>query len=157
MKHAVTTALALLFLSCDSSPTEPNSPVTFREVAVVQNSGILSRRHETITTAKRWTEVWTEVHARQSPEPSLPAVEFDRESVLLTAMGENPDACWSVRVHALERFLGTLIADVKEVRAPMSCACPPVVVAPVHMVAISRTNDPIRFVSRTAIEGEECH
>lgn len=138
---ACSAIFALSLLSCSESPTEPRQrePVAFVTVYVSSFSGVDARRGELITDSGRWSAVWSEIHRRSSPPPPLPSVDFGSEMVLFAALGQEPDACWSIGIESVEATGDrSLQVSVAETRRPMSCACLAVVVNPVHAVRLPR-------------------
>ncbi len=160
--HATRAALALtliLVFGCDrdSSPTSPDGAVAFTTVHTTQHSGIRTRRGEVIARADVWQRTWDEINATLSPKPPLPAVDFERNLLLLAALGETGDACKRVAIESVERRSGELRVSVKEIRAPASCVCPPVTVQPVHVVSVARAASGASFDFRSVTEGPACN
>lgn len=162
-KHATRAALALaliLIAGCDrgaSSPTSPDGVVPFTTVHTAQFSGIAVRRGEVISRADVWQRTWDEINATISPKPALPAVDFERNILLLAALGDEGDACKRVVIDRVERSGGALRVSVKETRPPASCVCPPVAVRPVHVVSIPRAATGASFDFRQVTEGPGCN
>lgn len=148
---------ALSLFSCSESPTEPRQrePVAFVTVYVSSFSGVDAGRGELITDSGRWSAVWNEIHRRSSPLPPLPSVDFGSEMILFAAMGAEPDACWSTGIKAVEAAgERSLEVSVTETRFPTSCACPAVVVNPVHAILLQRLDRRASFrFSRRTLSG----
>jgi len=128
-------------LACSDTPTEParSKPVLFETLYLSQGSGIEARRGEVISDPNRWSAVWSEIHQGRSPQPPLPPADFERELVILAAMGSAPDSCWRIEVKSVTFPSRELEVAVEENRAPLDCACLTVIVNPVHVVRASRT------------------
>lgn len=170
--HATRAAVALtliLLAGCgrDASPTAPGGTppggpapdgvVAFTVVHTTQQSGIRTRRGEVISRADVWQRTWDEINATISPKPPLPAVDFERNLLLLAALGEQGDACKRVAIERIERTGGTLRVSVKESRPPASCVCPPVTVQPVQVVSVERAATGASFDFRSVTEGPGCN
>src|SRR6185503_15540490 len=52
------------------------------------NSGITVRDRMVISDPTAWSKIWLNIVAGHSPTPPLPAVDFDRETIVLAAMGQ---------------------------------------------------------------------
>lgn len=157
--NALGAIFALPLLACSESPTEPRQrePVAFATVYASTSSGVDARRGELITDSGRWSAVWNEIHRRSSPLPSLPSVDFGSEMVLFAAMGQEPDACWSLGIEGVEATGDrSLQVSVAETRRPMSCACTAVVVNPVHAVRLSRRDRRASFRFDRRVLGGIC-
>jgi hypothetical protein len=162
-KHATRAAVALtliLLAGCDgdsSSPTSPDGVVAFTTVHQTQFSGIRTRRGEVISRGDVWRQTWEEINATLSPKPALPTVDFERNILLLAALGETGDACKRVAIESVEHRGGALRVSAKETRPPASCVCPPVTVQPVHVVSIPRAATGASFEFRSVTEGAGCN
>jgi hypothetical protein len=157
----ITLALLLLFAfaGCggDSSPTGTDGPVGFTEVFRDKASGRGTRGAEVISRQDRWGEVWNELMSTRSPKPPLPPVNFDTSILILAALGETPDSCRDVRIDQVNRSAGVLEVTISDVRSPPSCSCPPVVIQPVHVVAVPRAASGANYTWRNLIEGQPCN
>lgn len=169
MKRAMV-VLALLFAACnrDDSPTAPNEPgslnppfgqtVPFTLVYADRSSGIRAPRAELITQPARWQFVWDEIMSDgRSPKPQIPSVDFDRQQLILAALGESPDACKDIEVESVKLAGDILQVAIRETRPPMSCSCPPVVVEPVDVIAIPRGTTKVSFSRRSETVGNGCN
>jgi hypothetical protein len=52
------------------------------------NSGITTRERMIVTDQATWAQVWANIVKNHSPTPGPPAVDFDRETIVLAAMGQ---------------------------------------------------------------------
>jgi len=148
----------LMVTACWDNPVEPveRENLSFSTVHQDRYSGIARRRGEVIVNAGRWEAVWQEMHSDRSPQPSLPPIDFGKETLVLAAMGEEGDACWTTEIAEVLAMKESLRVGVLEKRAPMSCACPAVVVHPVHVVRIPRRDRPASFSFDRVIAGGPC-
>lgn len=139
MRRLIAFAVFMLFIagcSGESSPTGTNGAVPFTTVYKAQVSGVASRRGEVISQAGRWTEVWAQIAAGQSPAPAMPSVNFENSLLIFVAGGEL-SSCSDFKVNTVNRVDGELQIDVVEERRN-NCACPAIVARPVHVVSIPR-------------------
>jgi hypothetical protein len=144
-------ALMVVVAGCggESSPTGTDGMVAFSNVHKTKTSGIAARRAEVISRADRWAEVWSDITSTQSPRPALPAVNFEESILIFAAGGELADSCSDIRVESVTRVSGALQTVILEERRP-SCTCPPVVIRPVHVVAVPRAATGASFEFRIA-------
>jgi len=154
-------ALAVVSVTtgCSDGPTGGSGndgPIPFQEVFKDRYSRIEVQRGEAISTPVRWQAVWDEI-TTIAPPPALPIVDFDGTSVLLAAMGENPDACWTVEIEGVRSEASVVYVSVANIRSPQSCSCPPVIVQPVHVVSVEAVVPSAMFDVRTVTRGPECN
>ena len=155
-------SIVFLFAGCQnsSSPTEPPTlpPDTrLQTVIEAQNTGIPQRRGEIVLTEDRWQEVWAEIHAGSgTPGMPAPTIDFSTEMVILAAMGDEPDSCWKIQITDARSEVVKISVSVAETRPPLSCACPAVVIQPVHVVRAPREELPGEFSFRRSVIGAGC-
>lgn len=140
-------ALACFAAACSGdSPTGTDGPLTMTQVYHQKNTGIRAQRGEVISRESRWSQVWDEINSTISPKPPLPTVNWDTQMLVLAARGETADACKDVEIERVERQSGELRVSIAEKNPGANCgACPPVVVHPVHVVAVPRAATGARF------------
>ena len=154
MRLASVVILAML-AGCggESSPTGPDGPVAFAEVFRDKVSGLTTRRGEIVSRDARWDALWTEIRGSASNKP---VVDFDKNILIVAALGETGDSCKHVRITSVERRLGALNVTIAETRLPPSCVCPPNTVRPVHIVSVPRAATSASFTWITLTEGNPC-
>ncbi|MFL6247152.1 MAG: hypothetical protein ACJ74H_14060 [Thermoanaerobaculia bacterium] len=129
----------ILLTACsgESNPTGTDGPVPTTQVYKSKTSGLTGRRGEVISSQSRWVEVWDQITAGMSPKPALPAVDFDNALLIVGAIGE-VGSCSDGRIESVTRVAGALEVSIVEERRPSTCACPAIVVRPVHVVSVPR-------------------
>jgi len=88
-------ALALLITSLTglTSCTKAASPVSKNVVELEVSShypGLQDRRALLITDAAEWQKIWVQMSVGLSEVPTLPAVDFQRHSVVVVSLGQRP-------------------------------------------------------------------
>ena len=134
-------------------PTDPGGgPIPFVTVYQAQYTGIDSQRVESITSAAQWSSVWREIHRPSSEPPSLPAVDFAAQRLLLAAAGERPNGCYAIAVDSIVRRGAVLEATLVETVPGNDCACTLAITQPVHVVSLQRSEEAIadRTLRRSA-------
>lgn len=146
--------LALLAgCSGDSSPTGPDGPIAFSDVYRDKASNITTRRAEIVSRSSRWDTVWSEIGGTASK----PAVDFEKNILIVAALGETGDSCKHVRITGVTRQGGALNVTIAETRLPPSCVCPPNTVRPVHVVSVPRAATSASFSWTSITEGNPCN
>ncbi|HEX6939025.1 MAG TPA: protease complex subunit PrcB family protein [Longimicrobiales bacterium] len=115
-------------------------------------SGIASRRRDVITTRAEWQAFWNELMATRTPRPALPAVDFDRETVLVAAMGRQPTGGYAIEIEQVYRAPDEVVAVVAETRPGEGCMTAQAITAPVFVARIERAGLPIRFVETERVQ-----
>lgn len=168
MKHlgalvvsSVTVLLLLTACENSSSPTEPPTLPPDTELQTIysaKNSGIHTRGGEIILTEERWQEVWAAIQAgSETPGAPAPSINFSTDMLIFAAMGDEPDSCWNLTITEVRPEVAKIRVDVSETRPPLNCACPAVVIQPVHVVRVSREELPGEFNYRRTITGPGCN
>ena len=85
-----------------------------------------------------------------------PSVDFSSHVLVFVARGETPDSCRTIAINRVEVDHGRFDVFVDDIRAPMSCSCPPVVADPVHVVAVARVASNATFHDQSVTQGAEC-
>ena len=146
---------ALLVASCGDSITAPPSTQAFETIRQESYSAILTPRNEVIRDQQTWQSLWPAIWG-SSPAPPPPAVDFSRESVVLAAMGETPDACFRTHIVQIAADSSRALIQVEHRRPPPSCVCPAVIGHPVHVVRTERLPAATQFSSRQVVTGDSC-
>jgi len=154
MRLASVVILAML-AGCggESSPTGPDGPVAFTDVYRDKASNLTTRRAEIVSRDTRWDAVWTEIRGNASNKP---VVDFEKNILIVAALGDTGDSCKHVRITGVARSLGALNVTVAETRLPSSCVCLPTTVRPVHVVSVPRAATSASFTWTTLTEGNPC-
>jgi hypothetical protein len=153
MRWFLVFAVLLAGCSGESDPTGTNGPVGFSTVYKSKVSGIAGRRGEIISRQDRWAAVWDEITAGMTPKPALPAVNFEESILIFAAGGDLAESCTDLRVDSVTRIDGSLAISIVEERRT-NCVCPPIVLRPVHVVAVPRAATGATFEFRvTTVSG----
>lgn len=144
--------LAILILAgaCDESPTEPgDAPLSLETVVQYSFSGFSSAQQQAIRNDDDWARVWETMYAGSSPQPSRPAIDFDRKMALLAAAGPGSNSCFEVEITgAMRKADGSLEVEITASEPGPSCVCLDVVSHPAHLVTLERVDGPERFMLR---------
>jgi hypothetical protein len=136
-------SILLVFLACDSTPTEPEVSVGFQTVlkAVLPGDSPDLPEQEAIRDRATWQAAWTKLH--NGNPPPLPEVDFGREMIIL-ALG--PGCCSEVEILSILREQGELVVSIHVKESSNTvCALPDFTA---HAVRLSRFQGPVRFIAR---------
>jgi len=147
--------LLLLGAACQTPPQDAAGTGTelplsrFRQdsFAYTQTSGYLIPTQLVIRDQAAWAEAWRTLHAGHQSEPPLPLVEFDREIVVLAALGSRNTGGYDVLLEAASIEGSQVTLTVRETAPGSTCARIHVLTQPVDIARLSRREEPIHFVT----------
>jgi hypothetical protein len=124
-------------------PDSPNSTPDFRTVfsgnapigAVTPPPGLSVIRDE-----QEWSAQWKAVTAGRQPPPERPAVDFQRETLIVYAAGQRPSGGYKVKIQTLTVREGKL--HVAVVEQPPTGFATAVLTSPIHVVAADLSSLP---------------
>jgi hypothetical protein len=107
--------------------------------------------HGVLRTAAEWDSVWQLVNRTRvyPPAPPAPAVDFNREMVLLVGLGRQPSTGWNIRIDTVVMRRDTLRVIIHSV-APQ-CIAGMMITYPWDAVRVPRTGEVVQFVKRPII------
>jgi hypothetical protein len=150
---SLTLLLTLPLAACDSdSPTAPelpDGPVTWETLYAADISGLTDSTRQVVRIDSTFESVWEDVAGSTMPPPELPTVDFQRDMVLVVALGEQPESCYAIEVTDAFGDGTDLTVTVTESRPTAACNCLQVVVQPVEVVKVPRA-DQVDFRTVTA-------
>lgn len=139
---------ALLSLSIvggePGSPGQPPTPIKLRPIAKGGFTAMRDAKQEVVKEATRWKAIWLE-HAGKSTVP-LPEVDFSKELVIVTAMGQRPTGGYSIQIAKVETAAGKVKVYVQRKSPAKGSMTIQVLTAPFEFVAIPKTDLPVEFL-----------
>lgn len=150
------TAILMLLTACASAEYDEGVPagvvsVATERLANPQVSGMADAELRAVRTRDEWAAYWAVIHANQSPRPSLPEVDFDRETVLVAAMGRQETGGHEIRIGEVLQSPAGLVVIVTESHPAEDCAVTQAVTAPVDVVRVPTTASQVRFIERSRV------
>jgi hypothetical protein len=100
-------------------------------------------RREVIRDQETWNRVWAELREGSSLPAEPPAVDFERDMVILAAM-ETQGCVSRVTIRGVARHGQDLIVDLLEAPPAPNCVCI-VSERPFHLVRLQQSELPVRF------------
>lgn len=155
MRTAILGVLSLLGLvaavpsTCAVRSGPPSAPAgdvpftTLVQVAVPGQTG--GEIREVIRDAATWSQIWTQLQAGSSLPEAPPAVNFQKDLVIVAAMPTQ--SCVSkVTIRSIRSNRGELRVDLLEEPPAAGCTCI-VSQRPIHAVRLPRSNGAVRFAA----------
>lgn len=92
-----------------------------------------------------WRSAWNTINSGMVPQPQLPVVDFQREAVVVAAMGARPSGGYRISLEGASEGGGAVEITVRSTRPGGQCLVEAVNTHPVDVAKITATNLPIRF------------
>lgn len=139
-------AMGLMLLAgASGTPQETPHPFPIQTLARGTSSGVRERLVTVIKTEEAWRALWQRHIVGVEPRPAPPPVDFSREMVVAVFMGEQRTSGATVEVLEATRQEGAIVVRVREVSPPPEGIVLPVLTQPFHLVALPRSELPVRF------------
>ena len=138
------TALLLACLCLSACPaTRPiDGPVPLFTLATETYGSAKEARREVVRDPVNWQRIWSEVQRTRMLAPPL---DFERQMVLLAALGERRTGGYAIEIVRAEVVEGTLVVHVKETQPAPGGLTTMALTSPLHAVAVPRNELPVRW------------
>ena len=103
-----------------------------------------------IRSESEWRDFWRELIARQGHSP-VPAVDFDREMILVAAMGARPTGGYRIEILSVADDGREIVVRVAETSPGRRCGTIQAVTEPADIVRVPRSNKPIRWLEERRV------
>lgn len=117
-------------------------------------SGFTAPARLVVRSEGEWREAWARIHQTRMPQPTLPAVDFARETVLVAALGERSSGGYGIVVDSVYDSGAELHAVVRRTSPGAGCAVTGALSQPVDAVRIPASPKAVKFVDRD--ESRDC-
>jgi hypothetical protein len=116
-------------------------------------SGVDSPERAIIRNVAEWGAAWARIHARQSPQPSLPAIDFSTRGVILVAMGTRPTGGFGILLKGASRS-GNVVTVSFETTSPGSrCGVTLSETSPVDLATLAiKSGDFVQFEETAVVK-----
>jgi hypothetical protein len=102
-----------------------------------------------------WSVLWADLTSGIYPPPELPAVNFSTHRIIVAAMGARPSAGFVISVDSLVEFEQGSLAFVTSQSPGQRCMNAAVITAPVDVVVVPLSRDPVSFRDRSIVHSCE--
>jgi hypothetical protein len=151
-------ALALVILISPACGTRNVSVTRFSQESTVvseehiftyPHSGINDSRRLVIRDAAVWRVLWREVMGERTPPLAVPAIDFERDMVIVAALGRRGTGGYAITIEDVYAEGGVLYAIVRATSPGLGCMTIQGFMAPVTGVRVPRSEGAVRFIERT--------
>lgn len=114
-------------------------------------SGLATPRRELIADADAWSRAWSELHARMTPVPDAPELDFAEHHVVLLAMGSRPTGGYAIDVASMTVEDGRLVVAVREIEPGAGCITTQAVTQPAFAVTVPAVGEAVEFEEQSVV------
>ena len=118
----------------------PSTTASFRH-----NSGLREARYEAIRDPGSWENLWSSITTRGGPAPLFPQVDFDRDMVLVAAMGQRATGGYSIHIASVRPQGADLVVDVIRTSPGRRCGTTQALTQPADLVKVPASSRRIRW------------
>jgi hypothetical protein len=151
--------LLTLALAACSSPSSPDeqTPVTVTRLgpegaSFTYYSGVRDAQRLVVRDQTAWQQTWTTIWSRTSPVPALPAADFDREMLIVAALGERNSGGFSILIDRMTETANGLTVSVRSVSPGSGCITTLALTQPVDIVRVTRRDGMVTFTETAAVQ-----
>ena len=163
MRRTVLAMLVVGAAACSDMPASPDQrdrPLTFVRLrsepySFTYNSGLHTAARMVIRDAAAWQQAWAELWRDHTPVPALPAIDFERDMVIVAALGDKATGGYSIFVDSVTDTANGLAVQVRTVSPGTNCAVTLAVTQPVDIARVSLRGGSVSYVERA--ETQDCH
>jgi hypothetical protein len=141
-----TTAAFSVLIALNCAPVLP-----LRNLAKGAFSGIHEPKQEIIRDGSEWEKIWTKHSASARASGKIPAVDFNKEMIVLVTMGRQKTGGYAIEVAKVETAGERLKIFVKRTSPPPGAMAIQALTAPFHFVTVPKLDLKPEFVEEKSI------
>ena len=110
------------------------------------NTALAQRRRMVVRSQAELKAIWAEVYARRAPMPAVPLVDFERNTVLVAAMGQRNSGGHSIEFTQIATAGGNLAVTVTEVAPGAKCGVTGALTSPIVILSVPKIDGHVQFI-----------
>ena len=126
------------------TPLDEAEPMRF-------HSGLTARQRVVVRDVATWTSMWPQIVGPVTLVPPVPAIDFSRDAVIVTAMGTQSTGGYAIRVDDAATLGDDAWISVVEQSPDAPCGVLTVLTAPSAVVVVPRFDGDATFVEHTEV------
>ena len=139
MSRFLAASLVAVAASACGSPTSPVQPITTSPLSSIrQSSGLRTAQNIIVSDAATWASVWASAWSNIGQPPALPNVDFNVNTVLVAAMGDQPTGGYAISIGAASLHNGTVTVSVTKQTPMVGCVVTDQRTSPIDAVTIPK-------------------
>ncbi len=109
------------------------------------SSGLSDSLRLVIRDAATWRNTWEQMHRNHSPQPPLPEVDFEREMLIVAALGTRPSGGYGILLESAHEHPSHLVATIRKTSPGAGCVVTAALTQPVDIARLARREKPVHF------------
>lgn len=169
-KVSLTLAVLLLATACGkAAPLDPggaqaaapaDESLAFARLraepfSLTYTSGLTDSARVVVRDARAWEATWRDVWRGHAPVPTLPAIDFQREMVVVAALGARRSGGYGILVEGATRTADGVEVSILKQSPGSRCGNTGAITAPVDIARLRRAEGAVHFRERSEVR-EEC-
>jgi len=114
-------------------------------------SGLIDSLRVVVRDSTAWRRVWQEINRPFFPAPVLPPVDFQREMIVVAALGARPSAGFDVVIESAAEDSVGIEVDVRRASPAAGCPVAAAITQPVDVAKIPASGRTLRFRERSTV------
>ncbi len=114
-------------------------------------AGIRDPMRAVIRDSTAWRELWDRINRPFVPTPALPPIDFEREMIVVAALGARPNAGYDIVIEGAEHDSAGLQILVRVAAPAPGCPVSTAMTQPIDLARVPVTDEPIRFRERDVV------
>lgn len=114
-------------------------------------SGLTDSVREVVRDSAEWNALWQTITRPFYPPPPLPQVNFDRDMVVVAALGARPSAGYDIVIEGARQDTSSIEVALRTSSPAPGCPVTAAMTQPVDIATIPASPRPVRFRERSII------
>ena len=156
-------ALSLAALACSATLDGPEQPGTTVPITRLRAepysftyySGLKQSERLIIRDEATWRATWLAIWGTVTPTPALPTIDFDREMVVVAALGERRTGGFGIVVESATVAGADMMVRIRTTAPGPTCVTTLAFTQPVDVARLPRTAAPVSFADDAVVI--DCH
>jgi hypothetical protein len=120
-------------------------------VSFTFHSGMTDSARVVIRTETAWREAWQRLWATAQPKPPVPPVDFQRDLLVVAALGLRPTGGYGIVVDSAYRHADHVEVVIRKISPGSACIVTMATTQPVDVARLPATQQPVRFRERLEV------
>jgi hypothetical protein len=152
-------AFSLAAIACSTTidgPEGPGMPVSVTRLraepySFTDYSGLKAAERLVIRDEATWRATWAAIGRNSTPVPPPPAIDFEREMLVVAALGERSTGGYNIIVESASATGEALTVRIHSTAPGSSCLTTQAQTQPVDIARLPRMQGPVTFVDEASV------
>lgn len=104
-----------------------------------------------IRDSTAWRKLWDRINRPFTPAPTLPAIDFDRDMIVVAGLGNRPSGGYDVVIEGAEQDSAGIQISVRVATPASGCPVAAVTTQPIDLARVAASDQPVRFRERGVV------